>query len=200
VENVLIGVFAIALLTSLTAEIKKRGSTSIPRTVWQYFSFYTILSNLLVFVWLIGRHWFSDSSVGQFTMDANVSAAITFYLFTVGVANYALYGWQPLSLFNRISDLLVHAVTPTLTTLYWCFFVDKSELELSYIGYWLIYPLSYALYTASHGIWTKFYPYDFTDVQALGAERVALNALFLSISLIIGGSVFIILGRAINHW
>ena len=71
----------------------------------------------------------------------------------------------------------------------------KAQLQYSYLGYWLIFPLTYAAYTMSHGKWTKFYPYEFTNVQALGLNRVLLNGLVLSISLLVGGALFIFLGK-----
>lgn len=64
------------------------------------------------------------------------------------------------------------------------FFVEKTQLQYADLGYWLIFPLTYAAYTMSHGKWTEFYPYEFTNVQALGLNRVLLNGLVLSISLL----------------
>jgi hypothetical protein len=125
-----------------------------------------------------------SSKLGILAADPNVATAITFYIITVGLGNYLPFGWQALSMPNRIYDLLVHAVTPVLTLLYWIFNIDKGPLDFATIAYWLIYPLSYALYTAVHGIWTHFYPYDFTDVQTLGVKRVRLNTFLLSLSVL----------------
>ena len=98
-------------------------------------------------------------------------------------------------MFERISDLLVHAVTPVITLSYWIFFVEKTQPQYADLGYWLIFPLTYAEYTMSHGKWTEFYPYEFTNVQALGLNRVLLNGLGLSISLLVGGALFIFIGK-----
>ncbi len=187
-----------ALVISLSRELKNRGSDAILLVVWKYLSYYTILTNLLVWFWLLTIEFGVFPSLSAFAQDANVSTAIVFYLVTVGLGNYLLYGWQRLALLDRISDLFAHGVTPLLTLLYWAVHVDKTDLHYNSIGWWLVYPLCYAAYTAFHGVWTHFYPYEFTNVRQLGATRVALNALGLSILLLVGGAGFIALGRSIG--
>jgi hypothetical protein len=187
-----------ALVASLVRETKNRGEDSILFAIWQYFSYYTVLTNILVFLWILNSVLWPSSDAAEFFNSSHVSTAITFYIVTVGGANYLIYGWQNLSFFDRIADTLVHAVTPVLTLIYWYFFSDKSTLSLSSIGYWLIYPVSYAVYTIGHGRWTKFYPYDFTNVEVLGLKKVLMSTLLLSVSLLVGGSLFILLGQAIS--
>jgi len=189
-----------ALVISLVREIVKRGQDSIGVLLWKYFSYYTTLSNILVLIWFAALTFWPQFSVGQFAQNPNVATAITFYIVTVGIANYLIYGWLKLSLFERISDLLVHAVTPLLALFNWLFFVEKAQLQYSQLGYWLMFPLSYAAYTMSHGKWTHFYPYEFTNVQSLGLNKVLLNALALSISLLIGGALFIFLGKTLARF
>lgn len=187
-----------ALTVSFVAGLKERGADSVPLTIWKYFSYYTILSNILVFVWFASLIFWPTEPIGKLAHDANVSAAITFYISSVGIANYIIFGWQKMPLLNRISDLLVHAVTPLFTFLYWIFFTEKEQLQYSLFGYWFIFPLSYAAYTILHGKWSRFYPYEFTNVQVLGLKKVSLNALTLSFSLFVGGTLFILLGKIIG--
>lgn len=188
---------AIALCYSYVAEIKENVEDSTLIASWKYFSYYTTLTNLLVFLWLTVQIVFPSNAIGQFAKQPDVSAAVTFYITSVGISNYLLFGWQPMSFFKRISDLLVHAVTPIATLLYWVVSVDKTDLGYATIPYWLIYPLSYAAYTALHGNWTRFYPYDFTNVELLGAKKVAFNALFLSLCSILGAYAFVLLGKGL---
>jgi len=189
---------AFALTISLAREIVKRGQDTIGVVIWKYFSYYTTLSNILVLIWFASLTFWPQLSVGRFAQNANVATAITFYIVTVGIANYLICGWQRLLLFERISDLLVHLVTPIIALFYWLFFIEKSQLQYSTLGYWLIFPLAYATYTMFHGKWTHFYPYEFTNVQTLGLKRVLLNALALSICLLIGGACFIFFGKILG--
>ena len=197
---VLLLITACALLVSLAREIVKRDKDSIGIVIWKYFSYYTTLSNVLVLSWFAALTFWPQFLIGNLAQNPNVATAITFYIVTVGIANYLIYGWLNLSLFERVADLLVHAVTPLITFLYWLFFVEKIQLQYSLLGYWLIFPLSYAAYTMCHGKWTQFYPYEFTNVQALGLYKVLLNAFALSISLLIGGALFIFLGKTLGRF
>ena len=190
---------ACALIFSLIREVRKRGSDSIPLVIWKFFSFYTTLSNMLVLLWSAALTFKSQLAVGTFAQNANVAAAVTFYIVTVGIANYLIYGWLKLSLFERIADLLVHAITPLFTFLYWLLYSGKEQLQYSLIGYWLVFPLSYAAYTMLHSKWSKFYPYEFTNVQELGPKKVLLNAVVLSISLLLGATLFILLGKTVEQ-
>lgn len=196
---VLFLITAVALTFSLIREMRKRGVDSVTVTVWKFFSYYTTLSNILVLIWS-GIIIFSTSyPISAFAQNANIAAAITFYIVTVGIANYLIYGWVKLSLFERIADLFVHAITPIATLTYWLLFSDKQQLEYLYVGYWLIFPLSYAFYTMLHARWSKFYPYDFTNIQELGLKKVLLNTLALSICLVLGTTLFIFIGKAISQ-
>lgn len=191
---------ALALTLSLVREIAKRGEDSLAVTVWKFFSYYTTLSNVLVLLWSGVITFSSSQAVSTFALNANIAAAITFYIFTVGIANYLIYGWLKLSFFERIADLFVHAITPLATLTYWLLFSEKQQFEYSLVGYWLIFPLSYALYTILHGKWSEFYPYEFTNINELGVKKVFFNALALSICLLIGATFFIFIGKVIGHF
>lgn len=194
----LLAIVSIALLFSYARAIQGKGSNSVFKSTWQYLSYYTILSNILVCIWLLFRVKREHTTFGIFFNDDNTSAAIAFYIFTVGLANYLIFGWQDLTLSDRISDLLVHAITPLGTLGYWVLFVNKSQLDFDYLGYWLIYPVGYAIYTILHGQWSGFYPYEFTNLKEPGLNRVLLTTINLTIALIIGGSLFILFGQAIS--
>ena len=196
---VFLSISAFALTMSLIREISKRGNDNLILTVWKYLSYYTTLSNILVFVWFAALTLKEQLPFSEFADNPNIASAITFYIVTVGVANYLLFGWQELSLIERISDLLVHAITPIISLVYWMFFIDKEGLQHSFLAYWLIFPLAYAFYTILHGKWSQFYPYEFTNIQLLGYKKVLLNTFALSISLVIGGTLFIFLGQFIGR-
>lgn len=84
---VLFLITAVALTFSLIREMRKRGVDSVTVTVWKFFSYYTTLSNILVLIWS-GIITFSTSyPISAFAQNANIAAAITFYIVTVGIAN-----------------------------------------------------------------------------------------------------------------
>jgi hypothetical protein len=178
--------------------IKERGDDSVKKAAWKYFSYYTNLTNILVGIWIYALIFSPSSTLGILASNANVSAAITFYIFSVGIANYALTGLEPHTFANRIADLLVHAITPILTVIYWIELSDKTGLSFHLIPLWLIYLLSYALYTITHGYWSEFYPYSFTNMQELGLKRVGYRTLGLSLSVLVGATLFILIGKSLS--
>ena len=62
----------ISLLVSNVAELKKRGNDSVALTTWKYFSYYTVLSNVLVLVWLTSLIFFTNQGIGKLAQNANV--------------------------------------------------------------------------------------------------------------------------------
>lgn len=185
----------VALILNFYVSIKDRGQDSVPLAAWKYFSYFTVLTNILLCVWSAALGFFPESYLGRISAEANVAAAVVFYIVSVGVGNYLMFGIPRLKPLNHIADAAVHAVTPLAAFALWVGYIDKEGLSYAYSPYWLVYPWLYAAYTALHGTWTKFYPYPFTDVQALGAKRVALNALGQSICVFLGSLAFITLGK-----
>jgi hypothetical protein len=100
-STVLFLTVACALTFSLVREVRKRGSDSFAIAIWKFFSFYTTLSNLLVLLWSAALVFVPTHEIGAFAQNANVAAAITFYIVTVGIANYLIFGWLKLSFFER---------------------------------------------------------------------------------------------------
>lgn len=190
----------LGLVLSFVTEYTKRGDDSVLVTMWKYMSFYTTLSNMLVSVWFACIVFWPNAALTSFLNESNVATAVTFYITTVGIANYLIYGWLSLPLVNRLSDLIVHAVTPLITLIYWLVVIDKESLQYTLLGYWFVFPLGYAFYTMVHGKWTGFYPYEFTNVQTLGIRKVLLNAVGLCVCLFIGGALFIYLGQTFGQF
>ena len=153
------------------------------------------ISNVLVSILFAALAFEPSNILSTLAEDANIVAAITVYITTVGIANYLIFGWLDLPLLDRIADLLVHAVIPVMTLCYQLFAADKAQLQYAYLGYWFIVPIGYAIYTIAHGKWSKFYPYEFTNVEMLGIKRVLLNAVGLSIAVLMGSALFIGLGN-----
>lgn len=194
----LAGTVFFGLALNLYLGIKERNSDSTLLAIWKHFSFYTILTNWLVLLWMLTILFLPSSPAGDLVRNSNVSAAVTFYIVSVGVGNYLIFGIRPLRPINQFADALVHGVVPASVFMYWFFFSEKSSLAYHLLALWLVYPLSYAVYTAAHGVWSRFYPYPFTNVEELGVLRVSLNAVGLSIAVLAGGAAFVGLGRALS--
>ena len=185
----LLGWFAV--ITQFILLIQNR-ITSIPETIIRFFSFFTILSNILVavtfsFVFLQGKgKW------NRFFNKATTLTAITVYIIVVGaVYNIILRMiWHPEGL-QKLVDELLHSVIPVLATLFWIFFVKKEVLQWKDSLSWLLYPIVYTVFIAIRGMISDYYPYPFINVPAIGYPRALLNGLILT-GVFLGLSLFLI--------
>lgn len=169
---------------------------SVPETIIRYFSFYTILTNILVALCFTVSFLKPGSYWGRyFTRPATVTA-IAVYILVVGlVYNLILRAiWKPEGM-QRLVDELLHSVIPVLFILYWILIEHKRELKWKHAFSWLIYPFVYILIILFRGELSGYYPYPFIDVKNLGYSEVFVNCLFLFLAFLLLSYLFIFIGR-----
>ena len=153
----------------------------------RYFSYFTILGNILVATYLTSVSLQKDNTA--FFMRAGVQTAITVYIIVVGIIyNLVLrFLWAPQGL-QRVVDELLHTLLPVLAVVYWVKYVPKATLRYKDCFTWMLFPFAYILYVIIRGAASGFYPYAFIDVTLLGYPRALLNGsgivfLFMGLSL-----------------
>ncbi|MEO6812763.1 MAG: Pr6Pr family membrane protein [Ginsengibacter sp.] len=125
---VLLGWFALIAQFDL---LMQNRTASIPESIVRYFSFFTVLTNLLVvlcFSFILTK---SHSSLSHFFSSTKILTAIVVYITVVGVVyNIILrFLWQPRGL-QFIVDELLHTVIPLLCIVYWIAFVSKLPAQM----------------------------------------------------------------------
>ncbi len=154
-----------------------------------YFSFFTILSNIIVALafTLPGSKIFSRPGV---------RTAIAVYIFVVGTIFFFLLRklFHPVGL-GWYVNIILHYTMPPLYILDWVLFVPKRNLTYQSIPYWLIYPVVYCAWTLAHGAVSGYYPYPFLNAGELGYPRIALNILALGAFFAGLSAGFICVGR-----
>jgi hypothetical protein len=165
----------------------------VPGTI-NYFSFFTILSNILVALALTfpGSRIFSRPGV---------RTAIAVYIFVVGTIFFFLLRqiYHPVGL-GWYVNILLHYTMPPLYILDWALFVPKKNLSYKSIPAWLIYPVAYCAWLLAHGAASGFYPYPFLNAAELGYPRTALNILGLGVFIAGLSAAFIAIGRYLPAW
>lgn len=187
-----IGWFAIIAQFVLMMENQVASNTE---TIIRFFSFFTILTNLLVAVYFTVQA-FSKSSNFQ---HPGTLTAISVYITVVGLVYQVLlrHLWQPEGL-QRLVDELLHSVIPVLVLGYWYFYESKSNLRYGQIGNWLLYPLVYLVYILIRGHFSDFYPYPFIHVGQLGLQQVLINAALLILFFTALSGLFIWMGKRVT--
>lgn len=142
-----------------------------------FFSFFTVLTNLLVAVVLTWELTPRPSVVRRWFLLPSIRSGIAVSIALVSLAYNLLlrHLWQPEG-WQFVADELLHDMVPVLYIAYWWRCVPKGSLRLGHIGLWMIYPLVYFAYVLLRGDLLAAYPYPFIDVASLGYPQVFINA------------------------
>ena len=174
-------------------------TASVGETIIRYFSFFTILTNLLVSLCFTFLLLNPKSKPGVFFSKSTALTAITVYIIVVGmVYNLILrFLWAPKGL-QLIVDELLHTVIPLLCIIFWWKYVRTKALKWKDAYPWLIYPLVYIFIILILGTSSGYYPYPFIDVNTIGYAKVLINSGILTVCFLGISFLFIAIGRGFN--
>jgi hypothetical protein len=166
---------------------------AIPGLTLNFFSYFTILTNVLAALALTAPLIRADSRLGRWSASEGVRAAIAMYIAVVGLTYHVLlsHAWEPQGL-AWLTNALLHYVMPTAVVLDWLLFTPKGRLRWIDAVKWLGFPLVYVGWTLAHGYASGWWPYWFLNVPALGWAKAGfwagvMLALFLGIGLVLVG-------------
>lgn len=173
--------------------------TGIPETVLRYFSYFTILTNILTAlsytaIWLSP----ANGKLQPLTRTSSLTA-VTVYIVMVGIiANTLLLGLLNLSGLTLLVDNFLHIFLPASMLLFWILFVTKTGLKWSNVLGWLWYPAAYVIYLILLGVLTGFYPYPFANVTKLGYSQALLNGVYITSAFAILSLLFVAISKAVE--
>jgi len=173
-------------------------SIAISELVVRFFSYFTILTNLMVAICFTSIALFPKNKVGLFFAKPTTITAVTLYILIVGlIYNLILrFLWQPTGI-AKIVDEMLHSLIPILVLICWWSMIDQRVIHWRSIFSWLLYPFVYLLYTLWHGALSGFYPYPFVNVSELGMNRVLTNSVIITVVFLLIGLLLIRINRRI---
>jgi hypothetical protein len=147
----------------------------ILETTIRFFSYFTILTNILVAIYFTAVV-IQGNSRNRLLSAPGALTAITGYITIVGlIYQIALrHLWQPEGQ-QWVVDELLHTVIPIVVIFFWYFNESSFPIRFQQIGVWLIYPLVYFIFILIRGGFSNFYPYPFVDAAELGLTRALIN-------------------------
>lgn len=164
------------------------------------FSYFTILTNLLVAVCSSVLLLNIKNKIGLFFGTASVQTAITLYIFIVAlVYNTVLRGIVSLNGWNLFVDTLLHVVVPILFILYWFVYVPKGVLQWKQGLSWIYFPIAYLVYSLIRGAVFGWYPYPFLNVVTFGYPKVLLNLIIMIAIFLLAGLALIMLNNNLGN-
>lgn len=140
----------------------------------QFFSYFTIQSNLLVACCFSSIA--SGGKLGPFFSRPTLLSATVVYITVVGAIYHVILSnlWHFTGFSSWVNQGL-HSLNPLYFILFWAFFVPKAAVKWRHVWIWLIYPLAYAGFILIRGDFSGFYPYPFINVSELGWSKILGN-------------------------
>ncbi len=169
---------------------------SLPETIIRFFSFYTILTNILVAIHFSYRAWGKQGKFASFFTRPSTATAITVYITIVGLIYNVILRltWQPTGL-QLVVDELLHTLIPLLCIVYWWLYDRTSAIPWKSFLTWLWYPGAYFVFIILRGMPSGYYPYPFINVQELGYEKTLVNDVVILLVFVMASMLFIGIGK-----
>ncbi|TPW74187.1 Pr6Pr family membrane protein [Schumannella soli] len=172
--------------------------SSIPLAVRfaRLFSFFTILSNVLVLIAAIGAALGRDVRPGAgrgwrlLHLDALLSIVVTGSVFGLILAPGLQLRGEAV-----VATALFHNVAPVLFALAWLLFGPRRQWSIRLAALAFIWPALWLAFTFTRGAITGWYPYPFLDVNQVGAGAAALGALAVVAYAVVLAVVILVIDR-----
>jgi hypothetical protein len=163
-----------------------------------FFSYFTILTNLLVALAMTAPLLAGETAMGRLAKSNSPRAAVTMFAVVVGVVYHVLLAatWKPTGLQWWV-DQGLHTVMPLAMLIDWLGLTPRTRLSWREPLRWLIFPLAYGAWTLLHGSISGWWPYWFVDVDALGIAGAAVNFAGLLIFFAIVGLAVVAIDRSL---
>ena len=146
-----------------------------------YFSYFTILSNLFAAAILL-----SGALRGSGPRSATVEllrGAAVMYMLTTGIVFAVLLSGQKAG--TPWVNAIVHQIMPVVVALDWALDPPRIRLPLRSALLWLCFPLTYVAYTLIRGSLVDWYPYFFVNPNHSGGYlAVAVGCLAIGVGMI----------------
>lgn len=168
-----IGLYALGLQYRLILETPDMGAGEL---TLNFFSYFTILTNVLIALAMLLPALAPHSPPGRFATAPGPRSGLTLYAVVVElVYHFLLHStWNPQG-WALVVNILLHYVMPAAMLLDWLVFTSKGRLGWLQPLKWLVLPLVYGGWTLIHGYSSGWWPYGFINAQMLGLDRVLIN-------------------------
>ena len=177
--------FALLGFAAVVTEI----STLVERGTFNpvnFFSFFTIESNLLAVVALL---------VSAISVAANYSSkkldffrgATTLYMVTTGIIFSVLLAGIENATLTAVpwDNIVLHYIMPIVLAVDWILDRPKAVIQFRTACLWLLFPLVYFAYSIIRGSITGWYPYPFLNADMNGYGKLSVTSLALVVFLLV---------------
>ncbi|WP_256988426.1 MULTISPECIES: Pr6Pr family membrane protein [unclassified Rhodococcus (in: high G+C Gram-positive bacteria)] len=185
-----------ALTASALISIVLDGLASTTFSLANYFSYFTVMSNVLtVLVLLVGG--VVDPRAAHWQL---VRGAVTLYMVITGIIYAVLLADIDVGVADPWTNNVVHRIMPVVLLIDWILTPPRRQISESRSLTWLLFPLLYGIYTLVRGPVVDWYPYPFLDPRVQGYLALAIGLLVLTVAFALMALAVGALGRIAGRW
>lgn len=165
-----------ALVLQLVLMVTADSAISVGGRIVNFFSFFTILSNILVVSVFAAVAFGRGSGLAAWLVRPRTMAGAALYIGVTGLVYVLILRtiWEPQG-WQLAADSILHYAMPAAYLAFWAVFAPRGRLAPRDVPALLVFPFAYAAYSLVRGPLVQWYPYPFLDLDRLGVAAVALN-------------------------
>ncbi len=161
-------------------------SNDVPTfTAANFFSYFTVESNLLAAVVLLGLAAVPTAAEAT----EGLRGATTLYMVVTGVLYNALLRGVDVGIertsFGELLNELLHVVVPVALLLDWLLVPPRRAIGRNRALLWLLFPLVYLAYSLARGALVDWYPYPFLNPAHGGYGRVVVYGVVIAVVMLV---------------
>lgn len=162
----------------------------------EFFSYFTILSNMLAAAALTAPLVAPASRFAAWAEQSGPRAAIATYLTITAVVYHTMlaHQWNPQGL-RYVSNAILHTVTPMAYLADLALRGGRGEARWIAAAKAMAFPALFGVWTLAHGALSDWYPYPFMNVVKRGYPAVVLTMVEMSLAFAAVALIFVALLR-----
>jgi hypothetical protein len=185
--------FATTAIVAMTYQFASTAESDFQKA--NFFSFFTIQSNILAVVALFGLVLVPRER--RTPLVDGLRGAAVLYMAITGVVFALLLSGMQEELQTTFSwvDFTVHKLMPVVLVADWLLDPPRHRLPRWTVIAWLAFPAAWLTYTLIRGASVDWYPYPFVDVSRLGYDGVLARAAVLTVGFAAAAAALLWLGN-----
>lgn len=172
-----------SLLVAAALAVQVYSTLEQGRSLLNFFSFFTIQSNIIAGVVLLIVGVGTLLNVEANRQFAFIRGAATLYMVITGIVFALLLAGlaERLQLTVPWVNMVLHYLIPIVMLVDWLLFPPKFKFSLQHTILWLAFPLAYLAYALIRGSIVNWYPYPFLDPPQVGWVSVIVTSIAIAI-------------------
>lgn len=172
-----------SLLVAAALAVQVYSTLEQGRSLLNFFSFFTIQSNIIAGVVLLIVGVGTLLNVKASRQFAFIRGAATLYMVITGIVFALLLAGlaERLQLTVPWVNTVLHYLIPIVMLVDWLLFPPKFKFSLRHTILWLAFPLVYLAYALIRGSIVNWYPYPFLDPPQVGWVSVIVTSIAIAI-------------------